>query len=66
MSFSEQWELFRERFGDEQNRFTVHCEEKCAWSFTSGASFETLTVTPSLDASRAGHWHGFITDGEIR
>lgn len=31
-----------------------------------GESFETLTLTPSIDASSDGHWHGFITDGEIR
>lgn len=32
------------------------------WSRT-GESFETLTLQPSVDA--AGHWHGFITAGEI-
>lgn len=26
----------------------------------------TLTLTPSVDASKHGHWHGFITNGEIR
>lgn len=36
-----------------------------AW-LISGKDFETMTVTPSLDASAAGHWHGFITNGEIR
>ena len=25
-----------------------------------------LTVTPSIDASASGHWHGRITNGEIR
>ena len=29
------------------------------------ATFETMTVTPSLDGSAAGNWHGFITNGEI-
>lgn len=32
----------------------------------SGSSFETLSITPSVDCSRCGHWHGFITGGEIR
>ena len=36
-----------------------------AWSF-SGNDFATLTVTPSIDASASGNWHGFITNGEIR
>lgn len=35
-----------------------------AWKF-SGHDFATLTVTPSIDASAAGHWHGHIAGGEI-
>jgi len=31
----------------------------------AGESFETLTLTPSIDASESGHWHGFITNGEV-
>lgn len=31
----------------------------------AGETFETLTLTPSIDASDDGHWHGFITAGEI-
>ena len=30
-----------------------------------GDTFETLTLSPSVDASAVGHWHGFITNGEI-
>jgi hypothetical protein len=32
----------------------------------SGESFETLTLAPSVDASASGHWHGFITSGQVR
>jgi hypothetical protein len=32
----------------------------------SGDTFDTLTLTPSIDASAHGHWHGFIQNGEIR
>jgi hypothetical protein len=44
----------------------------------TGDTFETLTLTPSIDAScctgcvlgpdgkPTGHWHGYITDGSIR
>lgn len=35
------------------------------WTVASGDSFENLTLTPSVDASKAGHWHGHITNGEI-
>lgn len=29
----------------------------------AGETFETLTLSPSIDASHFGHWHGFITNG---
>lgn len=32
----------------------------------TGDTFETLSLAPSVDASRSGHWHGHITAGEIR
>jgi len=35
------------------------------WNRT-GDTFETLSLTPSVDASKYGHWHGFITNGEVR
>lgn len=31
-----------------------------------GDTFEAMTLMPSVDASASGHWHGFITNGEIR
>jgi len=31
----------------------------------TGDTFETLTLTPSIDASASGHWHGHIHNGEI-
>jgi Family of unknown function (DUF6527) len=34
------------------------------WDLT-GDDFTTLTLSPSIDASRSGHWHGFITNGEV-
>jgi hypothetical protein len=35
------------------------------WEFT-GEGFEDCTLNPSVDASKSGHWHGRITNGEIR
>jgi hypothetical protein len=35
------------------------------WTRTDGDSFETLSLSPSIDASAHGHWHGFIKNGEI-
>ncbi len=34
-----------------------------AW-VRQGDDFDTLSITPSVDASKSGHWHGFITNGE--
>lgn len=34
------------------------------WSET-GADFADLTLMPSVDASASGHWHGFVTNGQI-
>jgi hypothetical protein len=28
--------------------------------------FDHVTLSPSIDASQSGHWHGFIQDGEIK
>lgn len=39
--------------------------ESKKWGRT-GETFDSLTLTPSLDFSAAGDWHGFITNGEIR
>ena len=41
----------------------VPCRKDSAWT-RSGDDFATMTITPSLDASASGHWHGCITNGE--
>lgn len=35
------------------------------WKRVSGATFDDLTLSPSIDASNVGHWHGHITNGAI-
>jgi hypothetical protein len=37
------------------------------WHRQSGETFDTLTITPSVNAKIdvAGHWHGYITNGEV-
>lgn len=39
--------------------------ERTYWH-RAGDSFDNLTLSPSVDASAVGHWHGFIQNGEIR
>lgn len=34
------------------------------WQITGGVDFHDISLTPSIDASGFGHWHGFITFGE--
>lgn len=44
------------------------CNGSHRWQIAGGienADFETMTVTPSLDGSAGGLWHGYITNGEI-
>lgn len=44
------------------------CNPDHQWAIAGGienASFETLTVTPSIDGSAGGNWHGFVTNGDI-
>lgn len=54
-----------EMFGDDD---VQPCSPKCAWHITGGidnADFATITLTPSIDGSRGGLWHGHITNGDI-
>jgi hypothetical protein len=41
-----------------------NCRAK--WSLSNTTDFDTLTVSPSIDASASGNWHGFIKNGEIK
>ena len=44
------------------------CNESCGWSPSptpDEATFETINVTPSIDGSAGGLWHGYITNGQI-
>lgn len=46
----------------------VPANPKARWVSTRDpqeSTFETLTVSPSLDASASGHWHGWIKDGAV-
>jgi hypothetical protein len=38
--------------------------EQFVWN-RQGDTFETLTLSPSVDASKYGLWHGHIRNGEI-
>ncbi len=44
---------------------TGEVREVLFWQRT-GETFDDLTLTPSIDVSKYGHWHGHITNGEIQ
>jgi len=44
------------------------CNPNAKWQIAGGidaADFATISVTPSLDGSAGGLWHGYITNGQI-
>lgn len=41
------------------------CTAGIAWTVHGPLDFAVLTITPSIDGSAGGLWHGFITNGEI-
>lgn len=61
MEHGEQHDLFEEKYPD---RVIVGANPDHLWKY-EGSDFATMTVTPSIDASKSGNWHGFITNGEI-
>lgn len=63
MKASDQCELVLRDFPEAKGKF-VCAKDACSWKF-SGRDFSTLTVFPSIDASKSGHWHGWIKGGEI-
>lgn len=64
-----QWSLF-EQAGSEQFRWIVQgCKETIGWKCTPApeqATFNNISIKPSIDGSAGGNWHGHITNGEIK
>ena len=61
----EQYALIYDKNPQYKGRPVVLTVPDFAWKF-EGNDFTTMTVTPSIDASASGNWHGFITDGEVK
>lgn len=69
MTHREQWDILsaeRAKIGME----IVPTKPDQAWSISGSVPIDTraafvtdLTVSPSIDASASGHWHGTITSG---
>lgn len=61
-----QWDIVKTNIGDLEG-MVQFCNPACGWKCTpmKGVTFENISITPSLDGSRGGLWHGYITNGEI-
>lgn len=66
MGHREQYELLEKIFGEDWNLVSVATKPSFGWT-VSGRDFATMTVTPSIDASKSGGctWHGHITNGIV-
>ena len=71
MSEEEQWSLYEKEFGEDWNLLVNPCKPSFSWCimgttpYPPAAFIDDLTVTPSIDASPSGHWHGCIQNGLI-
>jgi len=61
-----QLDLFEHAAGE--TAIVQPCNPDAHWTIVGGieaAIFESMSVTPSLDGSAGGLWHGYITNGLI-
>ena len=65
LTFKEQVKLVNSAPEDDEDwpHDFVPMKQDTAWNIVG--DFPVMTVTPSIDASASGHWHGFIKNGEI-
>lgn len=45
-----------------------YCSSNTAWKCEPHqdiVTWDNISITPSLDGSRGGNWHGYITNGQI-
>jgi len=64
MPSKDQYKLIYEDNPDLKGQTIVMTVPDMAWTF-NGDDLEIMTITPSIDASASGNWHGFVTNGEI-
>lgn len=63
LSSKQQMTLMHEQFPNNHGD-VILAKSGLAWAADS-QDFNSMSVTPSIDSSAAGHWHGFITKGQI-
>lgn len=62
----DQWAAWETVWPNAEDRADiVGCKKTCAWTIKGAPDFDKVTITPSIDGSESGHWHGHVTDGAI-
>lgn len=60
--------LFHHRGHEAMEDEVIHAEAPAnhdpIWTW-DGTDFTDLSLSPSVDASGRGHWHGFVSNGEV-
>lgn len=59
----DQCEIFAAAFPENAGEI-VPMKQDYSWSIV-GADWDSISVSPSIDASASGHWHGTIKNGEV-
>lgn len=62
MGMGTQCDILEEALGDDTP--FIPCNPESRWNMSNN-DFETMSITPSLNAQPAGHWHGHITNGQV-
>lgn len=62
MDRKSQHAAYEKEFGENWNMLVVPSKPDAKWTITGNVT--NMTVTPSIDASASGHWHGHIVNGE--
>lgn len=53
-------------FDPEPDRPQTFAAGETVWAITGGTEFADISLSPSIDASKHGHWHGFVRNGEVQ
>lgn len=61
-----QYAFFYEHCPDLIGQTIVGTKDEVLWTFEAGSDFNTITVSPSIDASASGNCHLSIVNGEIK
>lgn len=65
LDVGKQLELFAAAVKTEEIKTVVPMRQEVCWKLTGEASWDTITVSPSIDASPSGDWHGHIKHGGV-